>query len=213
MPLYIDVFNTLTKCHGTTDPIDAIASLGILNDREIEVLTLYYKDRMMFADIANKLNISRQRAWLLKTNALAYLAGKPRRRQNNTAKAPRKYIKTQVKPVIVTEIIDRDNCTLVQNITINYRRGIRIHDLAKYYKISDQKVKKILISLGLYTNPTIKEIIRLRKKGKSVREIAEIIGIREQSVSALMPYEFKPYMGDDRSENAIKIKKWRDSKK
>lgn len=69
----------------------------------------------------------------------------------------------------------------------------RLAVLQEKFRLSSLKVQKILVTAGVYEpvkeGTPYGEITRLRKAGKSAKEIMEITGLSSAAVSAYIPYE------------------------
>ena len=90
---------------------------------------------------------------------------------------------------------------------------IRLHEqgtankkIAKQLKISEQKVRKILITAGAWSSPLSVKIQELHKNGKSIDEIAEQIGLTRNSVLSYLPYDRGMKNAEYPSKNALKIR-------
>ena len=84
---------------------------------------------------------------------------------------------------------------------------------AKALKISEQTIKRILISNGVYPTERAREVTRLRLAGLTVPEIARYLGISEKAVQLNMPYAKCSYAAGPKSQNAKNIAKCRAAKK
>ena len=76
----------------------------------------------------------------------------------------------------------------------------RLAVLQEKFHLSSLKVQKILVTAGVYEpvkeGTPFGEITRLRKAGKSAKEIMEITGLSSAAVSAYIPYERGVYNAD-----------------
>ena len=63
-----------------------------------------------------------------------------------------------------------------------------IRETALKFDMTRTKVRKILVTMGEYSNAQTREIQKLRDEGKSVKEIAKELGVSEATVSASLPY-------------------------
>lgn len=76
----------------------------------------------------------------------------------------------------------------------------RLAVLQEKFRLSSLKVQKILVTAGVYEpvkeGTPYAEITRLRKAGKSAKEIMEITGLSSAAVSAYIPYERGVYNAD-----------------
>ena len=85
-------------------------------------------------------------------------------------------------------------------------------DTAKTFGLSHQKVRKILITAGVYSSPETNMAISLLEKGLKVEEIAKRMGVTKKTVSSYLPYSKCMYNMDNPTENALRIRKCRDKK-
>lgn len=100
-----------------------------------------------------------------------------------------------------------------ENIVSMYKSTKSMSEVARFFKISHAKVRKILISEGEYSNKTIKEVQRLYASGKSVSEIASLLLLSKSCVNSYLPYIKSPYLSDAPSDNALRIRKCRERSK
>ena len=94
-----------------------------------------------------------------------------------------------------------------------YALTLDVNKTAKELGVSVGKVRKMLITLGLWSNYTSDKVGKLYKEGLTVSEIAEKLSISEKTVNAYLPYSKGDYLGDDRSDNALRLEKMREIKK
>ena len=84
-----------------------------------------------------------------------------------------------------------------------------IRDTAVKFGLSPMKVRKILITGGLFRTEETDEIQQLYATGHTIKEIAGIKNISTASVNASLPYGKTMYGLDVRREDAIKVMQWR----
>ena len=84
-----------------------------------------------------------------------------------------------------------------------------IQRTARLLALSRTKVAKILLTMGEVRNPHTAAAMRLRKKGRSIREIAAALGISEASVSIALPYADKVDNTLDPSRHAQDVRDYR----
>ena len=94
-----------------------------------------------------------------------------------------------------------------------YALTLDVNKTAKDLGVSVGKVRKMLITLGLWSNYRSDQVGKLYKEGLTVNEIAEKLRISEKTVNAYLPYSKGDYLGDDRSDNALRLEKMRDIRK
>ena len=78
--------------------------------------------------------------------------------------------------------------------------------------ISYNKVLKALSTKGIIISPTHKKILDFYNQGKTTAEIADLLKMNEKVVKSYIP-RTRPQYNVNQSENALKIKNWRESKK
>lgn len=88
-----------------------------------------------------------------------------------------------------------------------------IKAVARESGLSEQTVRRMLISRGVYPTETSKQIARLRLSNCSDEEIMEIMGISRQVLQSHSPYTKGTYKGSNKSANACNIAKCRAKKK
>ena len=94
-----------------------------------------------------------------------------------------------------------------------YKQLDSIRGTAFKLDISNTKVKKVLISHGLYESDRSREIAELRKQGMSYQQVADTLGISPTCVYANTPYEKGMYDSDTPTINALRIRKHKEKKK
>lgn len=94
-----------------------------------------------------------------------------------------------------------------------YQHEKSIRRTAQIAGISDQKVRKILITAGLYRTEMTDEAKRLRNSGITIEEIAEKLNCKVSAINGMLPYEKGEYLGEKPTQNAIQIRKCRERKK
>lgn len=81
--------------------------------------------------------------------------------------------------------------------------------VAKDFGLSEQKVRKVLISLGIYESKRLDVISELVGQGYSVEEIAEMLKVRHSTVLGYLPYSKCIYNSESPTRNALNIRKFR----
>ena len=97
-----------------------------------------------------------------------------------------------------------------EEIVALYRRLDSIKAVSKQTRISAQAVRKILVSSGEYSSERCEEICSMRALGMSIDNIAAKLGITRKTVLSYLPYTRNPYAVGEKTDNAKKIKQWRD---
>ena len=76
-------------------------------------------------------------------------------------------------------------------------------------ELSTAKIRKILITGGVYTTERSREVAELFEKYRSVRRIAEELDVTEALVNMYLPYGKTVYDLKEKSGNAKRIERWR----
>lgn len=64
-----------------------------------------------------------------------------------------------------------------------------LSELANKYNTSTVRIRKILITRGLFSTTIIREVVRLRNEGKSIGDICILTRLKPAAVKASLPYE------------------------
>lgn len=108
----------------------------------------------------------------------------------------------------------RDISGIQVNEIINvYFSNNSILETAKATGVSTVKVRKILITEGLWESDTSLKIGRLLKEGMTTEEIADVLYMSVKNVQAYMPYERGIYGENELSLDAMRSKKYRNRMK
>ena len=100
-----------------------------------------------------------------------------------------------------------------EEILSAYNKQRSIKAVSRQFHLSEQVVRRILISCGVYWSERAENVTALFQRGKTVKEIAEELQISRTTVFCYIPYEKGSYVLGDKSNNAIRIQKWRQRKK
>jgi predicted transcriptional regulator len=98
----------------------------------------------------------------------------------------------------------------IETVVNTYKRTGSINDTALQTEMSTTKVRKILITEGLWESDRSREIRTLSDAGKSSQEIAEELHISRAMVQNYLPYEKGLYDEEEKSETAIRSEKYRE---
>ncbi len=101
------------------------------------------------------------------------------------------------------------NDDLYQSIIKAYLDTESVVKTAEKNGVSVVKVRKVLITEGLWSSKTSEEINRYVSLGKSTEEIANILCTTEKAVQQYLPYTRGLYMGDNRSVAALNSEDYR----
>lgn len=103
-----------------------------------------------------------------------------------------------------------NNDMLHQKIVEEYKKNGSVGYTAELLGTNKTKVRRVLITYGLWSSKTTREVAALRDQGLSTKEIAEKLCLSEKAVQTYLPYTrvFKT----DKSSEATRCKKYRDRK-
>lgn len=90
---------------------------------------------------------------------------------------------------------------------------MKINELTAEFFMTWIKIRKLLITAGVYENPMSIEINRLKLEGKSVKEIRNITGLSSAAISGYLPYQKTIYNLEQQSELVERLKRYRRRKK
>ena len=79
-------------------------------------------------------------------------------------------------------------------------------------ELSTAKLRKILITGGVWTTERSREVAELYGKHHSISRVASELGVSNAFVTMYLPYEKTVYDLDDKSGNAKRIERWRKRK-
>ncbi len=82
-------------------------------------------------------------------------------------------------------------------------------ELAIAFNTSNVRIRRILITKGLYSTAAIQNVIKLRKQGRSIEEIGKVLGLRPSSVKANLPYEKGLYNINEKTDLGKRVDKSR----
>ena len=96
------------------------------------------------------------------------------------------------------------------NVVVIYAETGSLKETARVIGVSAQKVRRLLLTAGIIPdNPRTVEIQYLRRQGTSVDSIAKKLKISKKAVLGHLPYQKVEYGRADASENAIRIRRYR----
>ncbi|MBO5155065.1 MAG: hypothetical protein J6C00_12060 [Eubacterium sp.] len=101
----------------------------------------------------------------------------------------------------------------VKAVVDSYTTNNSILETAKATGVSTVKVRKILITEGLWESDTSIKIGELLNEGMTTEEIANTLYMSIKNVQAYMPYERGVYGGEELSKEAIRSDKYRNRMK
>lgn len=99
---------------------------------------------------------------------------------------------------------------LYQQIIDKYHETRSVKKTAEALGTYPIKVRRVLITEGLWHSKTGDRIMELSDQGMTVAQIAEKLVISEKNVQSYMPYTRGQYGGSNRSDEAIRSEEYRD---
>lgn len=108
------------------------------------------------------------------------------------------------------------NANLISSVVKAYNhptedgKPVQLKILAAKFGITPPKVRKILITGGVYTSPIMVRIHELYHAGYSVEEIQQMTGLSRSSVHSYLPYSKTVYKTNEISVNAERIRLFRE---
>lgn len=98
------------------------------------------------------------------------------------------------------------------NGTADSQGHMHLNLLAEEFGMTPIKIRKVLITMGVYETDTSRVIMDLYKGGKSAVEIQQITGLSRASVNGYLPYEKAIYKMTERTLLADRLVKYRHRK-
>lgn len=126
---------------------------------------------------------------------------------------PRKKRETNTDDLI-TQLIEAVTDTYLNppENTADENGRMYLNLLAEEYSITPIKVRKLLISSGVYQTDISMRINELYKSGKTIKEIQEIVGLSAASISGYLPYQKTIYNLEVSTDVANRLRKYRNRK-
>lgn len=103
---------------------------------------------------------------------------------------------------------NKDN--LYNDIIQIYQETTSVKETAERLETYPIKVRRVLITEGIWHSNTSDEIGSLYARGYSVSEIANALFISEKNVQSYLPYTRGQYGGDNRSKEAVRSEEYRE---
>lgn len=91
----------------------------------------------------------------------------------------------------------------------SYEETGELRQTAKEFQMSPLKIRKLLITAGVYSNEISDQVQKLFSAGRTVVEIQQITGLSRSSVNGYLPYTKAVYKPEKLSANAERIKVFR----
>lgn len=92
------------------------------------------------------------------------------------------------------------------------KKGLSIRQIADEFDMTPLKVRKLLISAGVFVSDICNQVQELKEDGKTIFEIQKITGLSRASVHSYLPYSKIVYNAKEISLNAERIRVYRDRK-
>ena len=109
---------------------------------------------------------------------------------------------TEVEKMLAGELYDR--------IIESYEETHSVKKTAEELGTSVIKVRRVLITEGLWSSATSRKILALWEQGMSTKEIAEQLHYTEKNVQAFLPYTKGEYGRESKSSYSIRSKEYRE---
>ncbi|MEG1716980.1 MAG: hypothetical protein RR275_09240, partial [Lachnospiraceae bacterium] len=106
--------------------------------------------------------------------------------------------------------MEETNNNLYHKIIQLYQETSSVKETAKKLGTYPIKVRRVLITEGLWNSNTSVQIGSLYTRGLSVAEIAKQLFISEKNVQSYLPYSRGQYGGDNRSDEAVRSEVYRE---
>ena len=106
-------------------------------------------------------------------------------------------------------MISKNEDALYLNIILDYLDTDSIEKTARNLSVSQVKVRKVLITEGIWSSRKSVEIKHYLDQGKTTEEIAAILHTTEKAVQQYLPYSRGLYNSDNKSADAIKSAEYR----
>lgn len=102
-----------------------------------------------------------------------------------------------------------ENADLYSRIIESYKKTASVKKTAEELGTSVIKVRRVLITEGLWSSPTSLKILELYEQGLTTSEIAEKLCYTEKNVQAFLPYKRGTY-GNGQSIDSVRSKEYRE---
>ncbi len=110
----------------------------------------------------------------------------------------------------MTKSVEVPKTETIEKVVSVYKKTESINETARQTEISTTKVRKILITEGLWSSARSQQIRELADQGKSSPDIAEILDISVAMVQNYLPYEKGLYDEPEKTDAAIRSGKYRE---
>lgn len=120
--------------------------------------------------------------------------------------------RTKKKPNYNPETIMKELLNEVSALYVESGENLSVRRLADEFGMTPLKIRKILITAGVFSSDICDQVLELSKSGKSISDIQRITGLSRASVHSYLPYSKVIYNAEEISLNAERIRLYRDRK-
>lgn len=99
---------------------------------------------------------------------------------------------------------------LLEMVARYYKTGKDVNDIAIRCNISSHKTIKLLVTAGIFHGETYDKVSDLRAAGKTEEEICNILNVGRAALDRYTPYKKGIYRSENPTENALRIRKYRE---
>lgn len=110
------------------------------------------------------------------------------------------------------ETIMKELVNEVSALYVEAGDSMSIRQLADEFDMTPLKIRKLLITAGVFSSDICDQILELSKSGKSISDIQRITGLSRASVHSYLPYSKTIYNAEEMSLNAERIRLHRERK-
>lgn len=116
------------------------------------------------------------------------------------------------KPQYKSETIMKELLAAVVELYLDSGENVSIRQIADEFGMTPLKIRKLLITAGVFSSDVCDQVLGLFRSGKSVPEIQRITGLSRASVHSYLPYSKVIYNAEEISLNAERIRLYRQRK-
>lgn len=116
------------------------------------------------------------------------------------------------KPNYNPEIVMKELVAEVVELYTTSEKEVSIRQIADEFDMTPLKIRKLLITAGVFSSDICDQVLELSKSGKSILEIQKITGLSRASVHSYLPYSKIVYNAEEMSVNAERIRLYRGRK-
>ena len=102
---------------------------------------------------------------------------------------------------------------IIDKVVKNYEETKNIRETSRQLGFSQQKVRKILITAGVFKSDMSQRVSKLYRQGRSVKEMAQLLNTSMANVYSYLPYYTVIYNMDEKSVGADRQARYRERKK